>query len=529
MSVGIGSGIGAIFKAPLGAAVLAAEIVYRDDMEVETLLPGIIASIVSYAVFGAFEGFTPLFGYLPRYRIGDPLSLAWFAVIGVAAGLVGLLYAKGFYGVADLFGRLPVTRYLRPAIGGLLVGTMALVVPEILGTGYGWVQLAFERRSLLHLSLAVVLVLPFARILATGLSIGSGGSGGIFGPGIVIGGFLGAAIWRLLEPIAPGVPHEPTVFVVVGMMACFGSVSRAPIAVMLMVAEMTASIETLAPAMLAVGIATLIVRRSDDTIYRSQIRTRADSPAHRLQFGLPLLANVIVSEVMATPRLVLTATDTVRHALCALDERHLPGGPVVDDRGVFLGTVSVASLSEAANVSDSTTLDRVVDVTAPSLQARAALDVALDAMAKAPMSWLAVLDSAQHVVGIFNTGALVAGYRQALVANTTRLSMLAGNALPVEVQVGVDAPIANRPLGRVALPAGSIVLTSQRGTHLLFADADTVLEPGDLVSALVRPEHGEAFDALFVSPASGDAQTESSGDGQASVAATGPPSPRSRS
>ena len=504
VSVGIGSGIGAIFKAPLGAAVLAAEIVYRDDMEVETLLPGIIASIVSYAVFGAFEGFTPLFGYLPRYRIGDPLNLAWFAVIGVAAGLVGLLYAKGFYGVAGLFGRLPLTRYLRPAVGGVLVGTLALVVPEVLGTGYGWVQQAFDRQSLLHLSFALVLVLPFARILATGLSIGSGGSGGIFGPGIVIGGFLGAAIWRLLAPIAPGVPHEPTVFVVVGMMACFGSVSRAPIAVMLMVAEMTASIETLAPAMLAVGIATLIVRRSDDTIYRSQIRTRADSPAHRLQFGLPLLANVIVSEVMATPRLVLKATDTVGHALGALHQQHLPGGPVVDQRGVFLGTVSVASLSEAEKVADPCTLDRVVDVTAPSLQAQAALDVALDAMAKAPTSWLAVLDSGQHVVGIFNTGALVAGYRHALVANTTRLSKLAGNAVPVELEVAVDAPIADRPLGQVALPLGSIVLTSQRGTHLLFADADTVLRPGDLVSALVRPEHETAFDTLFASGTSGD-------------------------
>lgn len=517
VSVGIGSGIGAIFKAPLGGAVLAAEIVYRDDMEVETLLPGIIASIVSYAVFGAFEGFAPLFGYLPRYTIGDPQSLAWFALIGVAAGLVGILYAKGFYGIAGVFARLPLTRFLRPALGGVLVGALALVIPEVLGTGYGWVQLAFERHSLLHLSLAIVLVLPFARILATGLSIGSGGSGGIFGPGIVIGGFLGAAIWRLLEPVAPGVPHEPTVFVVVGMMACFGSISRAPIAVMLMVAEMTASIETLAPAMLGVGIATLIVRRSDDTIYRSQIRTRADSPAHRLQFGMPLLANVVVSEVMTKPRLLLQARDTVSTALNGLRDDHLPGGPVVDERGVFLGTVSTAALAELNGAPTATTLDGVVDVTAPSIQANAALDVALDAMAKAPSSWIPVLDSAQHVVGIFNPPALVAGYRRALVANTTRLSQLAGNAEPVEVEVGCEAPVADRALRDVSVPAGSIVLTAQRGTHLLFVEAETVLEPGDLVSALVRPEQRAAFDALFVGDGDG-ASAEPSDDGDAESA-----------
>ena len=308
MSTGIGSGIGAIFKAPLGGAVLAAEIIYRDDIEVEALLPAIVASGISYAVFGAFEGYTPVFGYARTYHFA-PFQLVWFAAIGILCGFVGLLYARGFYGIAGLFERLPVNRYVKPALGGLLVGTLALAIPEVLGTGYGWVQLALGRTSLLHMSLVIVLLLPFARILATGLSIGSGGSGGIFGPGLVIGGFLGAGVWRLLEPFAPGIPHDPATFVIVGMMACFGSISRAPIAVILMVAEMTGSLEVVAPAMIAVGIATLIVRRSDATIYRSQPRTRNDSPAHRLQLGLPLLANVAVSEVMAPLRVVLHARE----------------------------------------------------------------------------------------------------------------------------------------------------------------------------------------------------------------------------
>jgi chloride channel protein, CIC family len=278
VSVGIGAGIGAIFKAPLGGAVLAAEILYRDDIEVDTLLPAIVASVVSYGIFGAFEGFGPLFGYLARFQLHNPFDLLWFAMIGVVCGFVGLLYATGFYGLKELFDRLPLVRYAKPALGGLTVGCLALWMPQVLGTGYGWVQASLGRQSLLHLSLAVVLLLPFAKIVATGLSIGSGGSGGVFGPGIVIGAFVGASLWRLLEPFAPGIPHDPGAFVVVAMMACFGSISRAPLGVMLMVAEMTGSIEILAPAMIAVGLATLLVRHFDASIYRSQLHGRGRSP-----------------------------------------------------------------------------------------------------------------------------------------------------------------------------------------------------------------------------------------------------------
>ena len=283
VSAGIGSGIGAIFKAPLGGAVLAAEILYRNDMEPEALAPDFVASGVSYVVYGSVDGFTPIFATAGHFQFASPVQLVWFAIIGVAAGLVGLLYARGFYGIGAWFDRMPVTRILRPALGGLAVGCIGLIIPQVLGTGYDWLQVAFTRQALLSMPLALVLVLPFARILATGLSIGSGGSGGIFGPGLVIGGFLGAAIWRILAPIAPWVPHSPAVFVIVGMMACFGSISRAPLAVMLLVASMTASFDAIPPAMLAVGIATVLVQWPDATIYQSQFGSRADLPANQRQ------------------------------------------------------------------------------------------------------------------------------------------------------------------------------------------------------------------------------------------------------
>jgi CIC family chloride channel protein len=287
VSIGVGSGIGAIFGAPLGGAVLAADIVYRDDFEAEALPPGLFSSVVAWAVFGAFFGYRPLFA-IPAFHFTQPLQLAWFAVLGIVAGYLGLLYSKSFYGLTALSRRLPFSRMLRPAAGALGVGLIALALPQVLSTGYGWVQESLSGQ-LDHTSLLIILALPFARILATSLSIGTGGSGGVFGPGMVTGAFAGLAVWRLLEPVAPAVGHSPAPFVVVGMMALFGGISRAPLATMLMVAEMTGSISIVGPAMVAVAISTFIVHRSDDSIYRSQLRTRADSAAAAAGAGPPAL------------------------------------------------------------------------------------------------------------------------------------------------------------------------------------------------------------------------------------------------
>ena len=288
VSLGIGSGIGAIFGAPLGGAVLAASIVYREDFDYKALIPGLFTSATGYAIYGSILGFEPMFGFVaPDYRF-DPRQLIWFLVIGLVSAAVGYLYARIFYGTVALTRRLPGGIVVKPAVGGLLVGLLALLIPQVLSSGYGWVQLATTRESLLTIPLWIVLVLPVAKILATSLSIGTGGSGGIFGPGIVIGAFVGAAIWRLADLAgAPAVPGGPAVFVIAGMMACFGSVAHAPLAVMIMVAEMTGSFSVIPGAMIAVGIAYLIVSRTPVSIYRAQRLNRETAAAERVSHPVP--------------------------------------------------------------------------------------------------------------------------------------------------------------------------------------------------------------------------------------------------
>src|SRR5699024_5752177 len=148
---------------------------------------------------------------------------------------------------------LRMPKLVKPVLAGFAVGGIGLAIPGVLGTGYGDVQQVMLAPVLLGLPLWVVIVLPFAKILATTLTISSGGVGGIFGPGMVIGGVTGAVVWRLADLVTSATPSSPVPFVVVGMMACFGSIAHAPLAVMLMVAEMTGNLSLLAPAMVAVA------------------------------------------------------------------------------------------------------------------------------------------------------------------------------------------------------------------------------------------------------------------------------------
>ena len=285
VSLGIGSGIGAIFGAPLGGAVLAASIVYREDFDYKVLVPGFITSATAYSIFGSILGFEPLFGYVAAdFRFEHPAILIWFVVLGVVAAVFGYLYARIFYGTVSFTTKLPGNKVIKPAIGGLLVGLLALVIPQILASGYGWAQKAADTGTLLSIPLWIVLLLPLAKIVATSLSIGTGGSGGIFGPGVVIGAFVGAAIWRLAHDVGlPGLPDSPGIFVVVGMMACFGSVAHAPLAVMIMVAEMTGSFAVVPCAMVAVGIAYLIIARTPVSIYQAQRLNRETAAAERVR------------------------------------------------------------------------------------------------------------------------------------------------------------------------------------------------------------------------------------------------------
>lgn len=346
-AAGIGSGIGAIFKAPFGGALLSAEILYQRDFEADALFPSFIASVVGFTIYGVWAGWTPIFGAGGHFRFTHASALLGYLLLGAAAGGIGLLYPKTLYGVRSLFHRLHIPNHVKPAIGGLLVGLIGLFLPEALGMGYGYVQFGVNS-DYLHLAAWLMAILVFVKILATALTIGSGGSGGVFGPGIVIGGFLGGALWAFLHTMAPWLiaGTNAGAFVVVGMGAFFGGIAKAPLAVILMVAEMTGEFSLIPAAMLATMVAYLIT--GDTSIYESQLPTRLDSPAHKNDYALPLLQSLSVRHALTAglaDALATASPDTPVDALARLFRERRVASILILDGTRLAGVVTPTDLA----------------------------------------------------------------------------------------------------------------------------------------------------------------------------------------
>lgn len=498
LATGIGAGIGAIFSAPLGGAVLAAEILYKNDLEVEAVIPALISSIVGYSLFGAWSGWHPLFAAPDNLAFTSPPQLLYYIVLGLLCGPVGVLYARGFYGITGHFHRLRLPNWLKPAIGGLLVGCIALVIPQAMGMGYGWVQIVMGR-GVLGIPLWIILVLPFVKILTTGLSIGSGGSGGIFGPGMVIGGMLGAAVWRLCYHVLPGLPDTPAPFVIVGMMALFGGIAHAPLAVMLMVAEMTGNLSMLAPAMLAVGISSMIV--GNDTIYTSQLPTRADSPAHRLQFSFPLLSTLVARTAMKPLALRVRQEQTLAQAEQILTQCGESYAPVLDNNGKLVGTLSVAEIQLVPQEERETALVGVImrrDV--PTVAPDETLDKTLEQLSASRVNWAPVLDlDHENVAGVISTTQIMRAYRQTLSKDVRRMRGLMQGTVMLEIEVRPQMPLAGKTLRDAHLPNECLVVSIRRQNEQVFPRGSTSIQTGDVVTFMVSPSGEERLYA-YLSP-----------------------------
>ena len=279
---GMAAGLAAIFRSPLGMAIFSVEILYSGmAFETEALIYTVVASVVAYAVNGLFVGWSPIFLFPQTVHFTQPIALVGYAILGVVAGIVGAIEAPIFYGIRDLFRALKIPNHVKPAIGGLLMGLLALVVPETISTGYGWVQKAMTGDyigwSLIFLALA--------KILAMSLTISSGGSGGVFGPNVYIGGMVGAWVAFVADHFIPGAGFNTAAFAVVGMAAVFAGTARVPIATLIMVAEMTGGYGLIVPSMLATTIAFVVERTVSSgfkypRLYEAQVELRSDSPTH---------------------------------------------------------------------------------------------------------------------------------------------------------------------------------------------------------------------------------------------------------
>lgn len=352
VAAGIGAGIGTIFKAPFAGAILGGEILYSGgDFEAEALVPAFIAAPTGYVIFASIVGFTPIFGYSPTNVFTDVTTLPIYIVLGVACGLAGRLYSTSLYRIKDSFSSLSVPRFVRPAIGAAVAGLIGVFFPQVLGLSYGFVQflingnLSAIRSNFIALPLLETLVIiMFAKIVATSFTVGSGGSAGVFAPSLVIGGFLGASFWVVLNSLAPGWIPVPAPLVIVGMMALFGGVGRAPIAVMLMVSEMTGSLSLLLPAVVAVILSYFVVGPKY-TIYKSQVYRRSESPAHLGEYSTPLLRRMTLGQAMNPNVPSMSAPASVEVAFRRIVDEAAQAIAITDAAGKPVGIVTLSDVT----------------------------------------------------------------------------------------------------------------------------------------------------------------------------------------
>jgi chloride channel protein, CIC family len=292
MAAGIGAGVGSIFRAPLAGALFAAEVLYRDpEFESEVIIPAGISSVVAYCLFCLVFGWGSLFES-PDFLFRNPLELGPYLVLSFVLVGMAAFYVKSFYGVVKVSHSIKIPNHFKPAIGGLCTGLVGFFWPQTLAFGYGFAQKALHN----ELTIPFLLFLAIGKVLTTSFSIGSGGSGGVFGPSIVIGGAMGGVVGKVFHQIMPGVVTEPGAFVVVGMAGFFTAVSNTPISTIIFVSEMTDSYQLLLPSLLVCSVSYLAARKW--TIYDRQVKSKVSSPAHAGDFFVDILQAIRVKNLM---------------------------------------------------------------------------------------------------------------------------------------------------------------------------------------------------------------------------------------
>ncbi len=368
LAAGLGAGVGAIFRAPLAGALFAGEVLYSDpEVETEVIRPAAVASIVAYAVFAAKYGYGHMFTDVTGTGFSNPLELGPYVVLAVVVAAGAALYIRVFYGMDGFFRRLRVSDWIKPVVGGFATGAVGLVlhllvsdhrVLDVMSTGYGVLQDVVDGGP--PVGIGVLLLVAVGKILTTSLTIGSGGSAGVFGPSMVIGGTLGAAVGQVLHSWMPGIVQHPANYAIVGMAGFFAAAANTPLSTIIMVSEMTGNYELLVPAVWVCALAFLVGRRW--SIYRSQVPSKVFSPAHFAEYAMEIMGRVRVSEVYKKTRRFACVTPdmTLGDAMRATAETRQRVFPVLGADGRLAGAFHLAELMHALHSEPSASQDRRV-------------------------------------------------------------------------------------------------------------------------------------------------------------------------
>jgi len=425
LASGAAAGVAATFNAPLAGTFFGLEIVLG-AWTAEAFAPVVVAAVAASAIGRHFFGSHPAF-FVHEYSLATFSELPIFAVLGVAAAVVGVLFIFALYGVRDLWDRVRMPLPLRLAPAALAVGALGLLHPGVMGLGYDIIETTLIGR----LADARLLLLMFGKLITTSLTLGSHGSGGIFAPSLFIGAILGGAVGQVCDHYIPALTTSPGAYALVGMGALFAAVSHAPMTAVLTIFEITGDYRMILPLMLACGIATIAAQHiCRVSIYNLKLVRRG---VHvQLGHDVNLLNDIKIGEAMTTD-LVTVRPDTPAREVLKLSERTTHHGfPLADKQNRLHGLVTCDDIRKAA---DEGRLDQPVRKLASHRLIVAFPDESLnDAVRKLGLHHVGrvpVVSRQDHrrLLGIITRKDIISAYNRALVRAHTRLEETAETEL----------------------------------------------------------------------------------------------------
>jgi CIC family chloride channel protein len=437
---GVAAGISAVFRTPLGAALLAVEVLYRDGFEADALVPSILASVIAYSVVISIFGESTLFAHTARFPF-VPGHLPLYGLMALLVAGLAAWFAAALRRSRRLFHAAPVPAWMRPALGGLALGALCTPIVVLVGIGagtegqglgvfgggYGAVQTAISGAAWLPEgwnAVRLLLLLSIAKLFAASLTIGSEGSAGDFAPSLAIGGLFGGAFGRAAQLLLGDPSIDPGAFALVGMGAFYGGIAHVPLSALVLVCELAGNYDLLVPLMLAQGIAFVALRNR--ALYESQVPTQRDSPVHRDALLLDILEATRVKALMTQGRpfvsfdLRTPADEMLRHVSDATWQDVFP---VVDGDRKLLGIVSADSLRVVATEGRDLPWAIAADVMQPPVFVHAEDDLreATERITANGLREVPVVDSGNTVIGFLDEREVARVYLEAATRAQGRL------------------------------------------------------------------------------------------------------------
>ena len=429
MVAGVAAGMSAVFRTPLGAALLAVEVLYRDDFETDALIPAVLASVVAYSIVISIYGETTMFAHAEHYPF-VPAHLPLYALLALFEALLAATFVSSLHRVQGASAKLPLPSWARPAVGGLLLGIVA--VPAIvyvghtihiegqglgiLGGGYGVVQTAITGSAeWLHggwADVELLLLLCAAKLVCASLTIGTGGSAGDFAPSLVLGGLFGGAFGRAAQLLLPGAHIDPGAFALVGMGTFYGGIAHVPLSALVMVCELAGSYDLLVPLMLAEGVAFIALRNR--SLYPEQVQSKEQSPIYKRDADGGVLRTVRVRDVMSARADFVSfraATPVVEIVRGVSGSAWQDAFPILDDAGRVRGIINAEVLRLLSSERD---LEWAIaaDIMEPAIVVGLdeTLHEAASRMVEHSLRELVVVDAEQKVAGFLDEADVAKAY-----------------------------------------------------------------------------------------------------------------------